>query len=69
MPADSRATSGILFNATVLLPLLADRVFHLGGGGYGLLLALFGIGALPGALLAGSAAPSPPGARCGCWRR
>jgi MFS family permease len=46
------AVSGILFNSTVLFPLLADRVFHLGGGGYGALLAAFGIGALPGALLA-----------------
>jgi MFS family permease len=55
------AASGILFNATVLLPLLADRVFHLGGGGYGLLLALFGLGALPGALLAGSGGRQPTG--------
>lgn len=46
------AVSGILFNSTVLLPLLADRVFHLGGGGYGAMLAAFGLGALPGALLA-----------------
>lgn len=46
------AVSGILFNATVLFPLLADRVFHLGGGGYGALLSVFGVGALPGALLA-----------------
>jgi MFS family permease len=46
------AASGILFNSAVLYPLLADRVFHLGGGGYGALLACFGLGALPGALLA-----------------
>jgi MFS family permease len=46
------AASGILFNPTVLFPLLADRVFHLGGGGFGALLSAFGIGALPGALLA-----------------
>lgn len=46
------AASGILFNSTVLFPLLADRVFHLGGGGYGALLSAFGLGALPGALLA-----------------
>jgi MFS family permease len=52
------AASAILFNPTVLLPLLADRVFHLGGGGYGLLLALFGIGALPGALAAGRRHPT-----------
>jgi len=46
------AASGILFNSTVLFPLLAVRVFHLGGGGYGALLSAFGLGALPGALLA-----------------
>src|ERR1700728_851574 len=46
------AASGLLFNLSVQLPLLATRVFHLGGGGYGLMMAVFGIGALPGALLA-----------------
>ncbi|MFC1438675.1 MFS transporter [Streptacidiphilus sp. N1-10] len=46
------AACGILFNPGVLMPLLADRVFHLGGGGYGALLSVFGLGALPGALLA-----------------
>ena len=46
------AASGILFNSGVLMPLLADHVFHLGGGGYGALLSVFGLGALPGALLA-----------------
>ena len=46
------AASGILFNSGVLMPLLTDRVFHLGGGGYGALLSVFGVGALPGALLA-----------------
>lgn len=46
------AASGILFNPSVLFPLIADRVFHLGGGGYGALLSVFGLGALPGALLA-----------------
>lgn len=46
------AATGILFNSSVLFPLLADRVFHLGAGGYGALLSVFGIGALPGALCA-----------------
>ncbi len=52
------AASGIVFSPTLLLPLLATRVFHLGGSGYGLLLGLFGIGALPGALLAARQAPT-----------
>lgn len=46
------AASGILFNSTLMFPLIAVRVFHLGGGGYGALLSAFGLGALPGALLA-----------------
>ena len=46
------ASSGPLYAPTLFFPLLATRVFHMGGSGYGLLLALFGIGALPGALLA-----------------
>lgn len=46
------AASGIVFNSGLLFPLLADRVFHLGGGGYATLLCVFGLGALPGALLA-----------------
>ncbi|WP_051450140.1 MFS transporter [Actinospica robiniae] len=46
------AASGVLFNSSVLFPLFADRVFHLGAGGYGALLSVFGVGALPGALLA-----------------
>ena len=46
------AACGILFNPGVLMPLLSNRVFHLGGGGYGALLSVFGVGALPGALLA-----------------
>ncbi len=52
------AASGVLFSPTLLLPLLATRAFHLGGGGYGLLLALFGAGALPGALLAARQQPT-----------
>jgi MFS family permease len=50
--------SGVVFSPTLLLPLMATRAFHLGGGGYGLLLALFGIGAVPGALLASRQAPT-----------
>lgn len=46
------AASGILFNSSLMFPLMAVRVFHLGGGGYGALLSAFGLGALPGALLA-----------------
>jgi MFS family permease len=56
------AASGLLFNLSVQLPLLATRVFHLGGGGYGLMMAVFGVGALPGALLA-SVGPGRPTGR------
>ncbi len=51
--------SGMLFAMSVPLPVLATRSLHLGGGGYGALLAAFGLGALPGALLAaGTAVPT-----------
>jgi MFS family permease len=50
--------STVIFNPTVLLPLLATRSYHLGAGGYGALLALFGIGALPGALLVSRRTPT-----------
>jgi transmembrane secretion effector len=43
------AASGMLFSLSVSLPVLATRVFHLGGGGYGLMMPAFGVGALPGA--------------------
>ncbi len=52
------ASAAPLFTPTLFFPLLATRVFHLGGSGYGLLLALFGIGALPGALLASRRPPT-----------
>ena len=52
------ASSGVLFSPALFFPLLATRVFHMSGSGYGLLLALFGIGALPGALLASRRRPS-----------
>ncbi|MGH2861456.1 MAG: MFS transporter [Solirubrobacteraceae bacterium] len=52
------ASSTVLFSPTLFFPLLATRAFHLGGSGYGVLLALFGVGALPGALLASRRAPT-----------
>jgi MFS family permease len=55
------AASGMLFNLNVPLPLLATRTFHLGGGGYGLLMAAFGVGALPGAVLAAAGTGRPRG--------
>lgn len=54
--------SGMLFNMGTTLPLLAARTFHVGGGGYGTLMATFGGGALFGALMAGSG-PAWPSAR------
>ncbi len=48
----------MLFSPTLFFPLLATRAFQLGASGYGLLLALFGSGALPGALLAARQAPT-----------
>jgi MFS family permease len=59
------AASGLLFNLGVSLPVLTTRVFHLGGGGYGLMMAAFGIGALPGALLASAGSGNPTGRRVG----
>jgi MFS family permease len=59
------AASALLFNLSVALPVLATRTFHLGGGGYGLMMAAFGVGALPGALLAASGQGSPTGRRVG----
>ena len=52
------ASSTVLFSPTLFFPLLATRAFQLGASGYGLLLALFGLGALPGALLAARRAPT-----------
>jgi MFS family permease len=59
------AAAGMLFSLSVPLPLLATRVFHLGGGGYGLMMAVFGLGALPGALLAAAGRSSPSGRSVG----
>lgn len=53
--------SGMLFSLPVSGPLLATRTFHLGGGGYGAMNALFGVGALAGALTAAYQAVEPTG--------
>ncbi len=55
------ATAGMLFNLGVPVPLLATGVFHLGGAGFGLMMATFGLGSIPGALLAASGPPRPKG--------
>ena len=59
------AASGLLFNLGVPLPMLATRVFHLGGGGYGMMMSVFGIGALPGAMLASAGSGRPTGRSVG----
>ncbi len=53
--------AGMLFNLGVSVPLLASQAFHLGGGGYGALMAAFGIGAVPGAIAAASTSGHPTG--------
>ncbi len=55
--------SGMVFNAGVTLPLLATRVFHLGPSGFGAMFAVFGVGAVGGALLAAGGGPWPTGRR------
>jgi len=53
------AASGMLFNMNVSLPLVASRVFHLGGGGFGLMMSAFGVGGILGGLVAaGRGAPT-----------
>lgn len=53
------AASGMLFNMNVSLPLVAARVFHLGGGGFGLMMSAFGVGGIVGGIVAaGRRAPS-----------
>jgi MFS family permease len=59
------AASGMLFNLNVPVPLLATRVFHLGGAGFGLMMAIFGLGAIPGAVLAAFGASKPTGKAVG----
>jgi MFS family permease len=56
------AASGLIFSMGVALPPLVSDALHLGGGGYGAMMACFGVGGLPGALLA-AAAPEPTGQR------
>ncbi|MDH2903621.1 MAG: MFS transporter [Actinomycetota bacterium] len=53
------AASGMLFNMNVPLPLLATRVFHLGAGGYGLMMSVFGIGGILGGLAAAASHALP----------
>jgi MFS family permease len=55
--------SGMVFNAGVTLPLLATRVFHLGPTGFGAMFAIFGVGAVGGALLAAGGGSWPSGRR------
>lgn len=58
------AASGMLFTMSIALPVLVTRALHLGGGGYGALMAAFGLGALPGALIAaGTRSPTGPRVR------
>ncbi|GAA2049688.1 MFS transporter [Catenulispora yoronensis] len=56
------AASGLIFGMTIALPPLVERALHQGGGAYGAMMAAFGIGGLPGALLAASR-PVPTGRR------
>jgi MFS family permease len=53
------SVSGMLFNLAVTIPVIATHVFDLGGGGYGLLLAVFGGGALLGAFRAATQHETP----------
>ena len=55
------AVSGLIFNTAIFYPLLAVDAFHLDGGGYGGLVASFGLGALPGAILAARSKGQPSG--------
>ncbi|WP_069467567.1 MFS transporter, partial [Actinacidiphila rubida] len=55
------AASGMLFNLNVPVPLLATGVLHLGGAGFGLMMATFGLGSIPGAVLAAAGPATPQG--------
>jgi len=55
------AAGGMLFNQGLLYPLLSTQVFHLSGGAYGLLMAAFGVGAIPGAVAAAGTRGEPSG--------
>jgi MFS family permease len=51
LPLTMMALVGLLaFNFTVVLPVLVQRVFHAGGGAYGLLASALGVGAVVGSL-------------------
>lgn len=52
---------GIIFNPTLLFPLMASEVFDAGPATFGLLISAFGLGALPGAVLAASRVGRPSG--------
>jgi hypothetical protein len=54
-------TAGAIFNVGVVVPLLATRVFHVGGAECGAMLAAFGLGAVPGAMCAAASGPQPAG--------
>ncbi|GAA1968481.1 MFS transporter [Catenulispora subtropica] len=56
------AASGLIFGMSVALPPLVERSLHQGGGAFGAMMAAFGAGGLPGALLAASR-PVPTGRR------
>ena len=53
--------SGMVFSIGVALPVLASRDFGLGGGGYGALVTVFGVGALPGGYAAARSGGAPRG--------
>lgn len=52
---------GLVFNTNISVPLFASRALHLGGGGFGAMMACFGIGAVPGALMAAGSRNEPSG--------
>jgi MFS family permease len=55
------AAAGMLFNLNVPVPLLATGAFKLGGAGFGLMMATFGLGSIPGAVFAASSPTRPAG--------
>lgn len=55
------AISCVVFSSTTTLPIMTTQVFHLGGGAYGLVAAMFGVGALFGALWAATRPHAPTG--------
>jgi MFS family permease len=57
------AASGMLFSLNVPLTPFTTAVFHLDGTGFGLMMATFGIGSLPGVVLAAAGPSRPSGLR------